>query len=186
MREKDINGSRWTLGAVALAVLTAFALSLLGGPAQAQDPIYNIPTPTPTPTGTPFVNPPPPAPPQPSSGPKLLSPFPVVRTAGSYTAKRTTFTRFTVKAPVGTKAAARCVKGKTKCKLARKLKTAKTVHLRSLERTYRSGTRIRLRLTAPGVIGKYVEILTRRGKRPLRRDLCLRPGRAKPVSCSTG
>ena len=115
-----------------------------------------------------------------------MSPFPIVRTAGSFTAKRTFFTRVTVKAPVGVVVKASCIKKKSKCRLRRKLKTSKTVHLRPLERGYKSGTRIRLRLTAPGVIGKYVEIRTRRGQRPLRRDLCLRPGRIRPVSCGTG
>jgi hypothetical protein len=180
-----MNGTRWALGAAASAVLAALVLSLLGGPAQAQDPIYPFPpTPTATPAGTPFQNTNPPEPPQqPAQGARLMSPFPVVRTAGSYTATRTFFTRFTVKAPVGTRVKSSCIRKKSKCRVSRKLKTGKTVHLRPLERSYKSGTRIRLRLTAPGVIGKYVEIRTRPGKRPIRRDLCLRPGRVKPASC---
>jgi hypothetical protein len=189
VRENEMNGTRWALGAAASAVLTALVLSMLGGPAQAQDPIYGFPTPTPTatPTGTPFQNTNPPSTPeQPAQGPKLIRPFPVVRTAGSFTATRTFFTRVTVKAPVGVVVKASCIKKGSKCRLRRKLNTRKTVHLRPLERGYKSGTRIRLRLTAPGEIGKYVEIRTRPGKRPIRRDLCLRPGRVKPVSCGSG
>ena len=186
------NWMRWALGAMAAALAFAVTISLASGPARAQDPctgdpIYCIPTPTPTrtatPSGTPFQNqnqsPPPPS--QPASGPKPLHPFPVVRTAGSFSGPRTTFTRFTVKAPRGTKVASSCKNAR--CRFSKKLKTAKTVHLHKLERTYKAGARIRLRLTKPTLIGKYVEIRIRRGKRPLRSDGCLRPGRSKPVSC---
>src|SRR4051812_12696172 len=96
----NTNWMRWALGAMAAALAFAVAISLAGGPARAQgaqcngDPIYCIPTPTPTPTGTPFQNQnqnPPPR--QPESGPEALKPFPVVRTAGSFSGSRTTFTR---------------------------------------------------------------------------------------------
>jgi hypothetical protein len=189
----NTNMTRWALGAIAAALTFALVISLSSGPARAQDPcsgdpIYCIPTPTPTPTGTPFSNQGPSSPPQqpnhPSPGPKLLSPFPTVRTAGSFSGSRTTFTRFTVKAPRGTKVAASCKQ--SRCRYAKKLKTAKTVHLRKLERTFKAGTRIRLRLTKPDLIGKFVEIRIRRNKRPLRSDRCLRPGRVKPVSCGAG
>jgi hypothetical protein len=186
-----MNGTRWALGPAALAVGTAVLLSLMGGPAQAQDPppIYDIPTPTPTPeatttptpTGTPFENVSPPAPTPTSSGPKFISPFPVVRTAGSYTAQRTTFTRFTVKGPAGTKVSAKCQRAR--CKLRRTLKSTRTVHIRPLERSYKAGTKIQVRLTVPSLIGKYVSIRIRRGKPPLRLDRCLRPGGTRPVSC---
>jgi hypothetical protein len=185
------NLTRWVLGSMAAALACAIAISLASGPAHAQDPcdggpIYCIPTPTPTPTGTPFKNPdqkPPPENPT-SGGPKRLDPFPVVRTAGVFAGSRTTFTRFTVKAPRGTKVATACKRAK--CRLSRKLRTPKTVHLRKLERTFKAGTRIRVRLTKPSMIGKYVEIRIRRNKRPLRSDRCLNPGTAKPVSCGSG
>jgi hypothetical protein len=187
------NAARWAIGPAALAVVLAAGLSLAGGPARAQDP-YHEPTPVPTatptatpaatatPAGTPFQQPSPPAPPtQPNSGPKFMNPFPVVRTAGTFTSTRTTFTRFTVKTPKGTKLATSCIK--FRCTLSRTLRTTKTIHLRSLERSYKPGTKIRLRLTQPGLIGKYVSITTRRNKRPLRVDSCLRPGQTRPVSC---
>jgi hypothetical protein len=110
-----------------------------------------------------------------------MNPFPVVRTAGTFTRTRTTFTRFTVKTPKGTKLDASCVR--FRCTMRRTLRTAKTIHIRSLERTYKPGTKIRVRLTQAGLIGKYVSITTRRNRRPLRVDACLRPGQAKPVSC---
>ena len=189
------NVTRWAIGPAALAVAVAAGLSLAGGPAQAQDP-YQEPTPVPTPTptataspaatatpaGTPFQNPSPPPPTtQPTSGPKFMSPFPVVRTAGTFTRTRTTFTRFTIKTPKGTRLAASCLKAR--CTFKRTLRTTKTIHLKALERSYKPGTKIRVRLTQPNMIGKYVAITTRRNKRPLRRDLCVRPNRATPVSC---
>ena len=186
--------TRWALAAMAAALALAVIASLASGPARAQDPecqggpIYCLPTPTPTPTGTPFQNKgpssPPQQPPPQSGGAKLLTPFPVVRTAGFFSRSRTTFTRFTVRAPRGTKIATACKKAR--CRFSRKLRTPKTVHLRKLERTFKAGTRIRLRLTKPDVIGKYVEIRIRRGKRPLRADRCLEPGRSEPVSCGAG
>lgn len=178
---------------MAAAVALAVIASLASGPARAQDPecqggpIYCLPTPTPTatPSGTPFQNQGPSSPPQQpppnSGGLKLLSPFPLVHTAGYFSRSRTTFTRFTVKAPRGTKVASACKKAR--CRFSKKLRTAKTVHLRKLERTFKAGTRIRLRLTKGETIGKYVEIRIRRGKRPLRADRCVEPGRARPVSC---
>lgn len=189
------TATRWAIGPAALAVALAAGLSLVGGPAQAQDP-YQEPTPVPTPTptataspsatvtpaGTPFQNPSPPPPTtQPTSGPKFMSPFPVVRTAGTFTATRTTFTRFTVKTPKGTRLETSCVKAR--CTLRRTLRTNSTIHLKALERSYKPNTKIRVRLTQPAFIGKYVVITTRRNKRPQRRDLCVRPGRSAPVSC---
>src|SRR5436190_6787772 len=190
---RNTNAARWAIGPAALAVALAAGLSLAGGPAQAQNP-YQEPTPVPTatptatpaatatPSGTPFQNPSPPPPStQPNSGPRFMSPFPVVRTAGTFTRTRTTFTRFTVKTPKGTRLDASCVK--FRCTLRHTLRTAKTIHVRSLERSFKPGTKIRLRLTQPGLVGKYVSITTRRNLRPLRVDSCLRPGRARPVPC---
>jgi hypothetical protein len=184
--QQNTDGTRWALGAVAAALTFAIAISLAGGPASAQDPgCENDPTYClPTPTGTPFQNTNPPTPQQTDSGPKFMRPFPIVRTAGSFTRTRTTFTRFTVKGAAGVKIAASCVKDK--CRLRRTLKSRRTVHLRPLERTFRAGRKIRLRVTAPRVIGKYVEIRIRRNKRPLRVDRCVRPGSTKPVSCGAG
>jgi hypothetical protein len=195
---QDLGGktswTRWALGAMAAALALAVIASLASGPARAQDPgcqgdpTYCLPTPTPTPSGTPFQNQgpssPPQQPPPQSGGAKLLRPFPTVRTAGFFAGGRTTFTRFTVKAPRGTKIATSCKKAR--CRFSKKLRTKKTVHLRKLERTFKAGTRIRLRLTKADLVGKFVEIRIRRGKRPLRTDRCLNPGKQRPVSCGAG
>src|SRR5690349_16947164 len=168
---KNSSGARWAMAAAVLGVATAMAVSAASGAGAQTPPIYTIPSPTPTatPTGTPFRNtsPPPPVT-QPNTAPKFMNPFPVVRTAGTFTRTRTTFTRFTVKTPKGTKLDARCVR--FGCTMRRTLRTTKTIHIRSLERTYKPGTKIRVRLTQAGLIGKYVSITTRRNRRPLRVD----------------
>ncbi len=110
-----------------------------------------------------------------------MSPFPKVRTAGSYTSTRTTFTRVTVRGPRGAKLDARCT-GK-RCKRTRRTLGSKALRVRAMQRSFPAGTRLSIRISRSGEIGKYVEIRTRKGKAPLRRDRCLRPGSSKPVGC---
>jgi hypothetical protein len=177
----------WALGVAAAAVTAAFAWAMIGGgtaAAQTCPTEYCVPTPTPTPTGTPFQNPQPPAPPKPSSGPKLMSPFPKVRTAGSYTRTKTIFTRVTVRAPKGAKVDAAC-SGK-RCKRTRRTAGSKMMRLSALQASFPAKTTLTIRITGSNAIGKYVEIRTRRGKPPLRRDRCLKPGSASPSGCPTG
>jgi hypothetical protein len=138
-------------------------------------------TPTATPSGTPFQSAQPPAPPQPSSGPRLMSPFPKVRTAGSYTRTRTIFTRITVRAPKGARVDAAC--SAKRCKRTRRAAGSKTLRLTAMQRSFPAHTTLTIRVSGNGTIGKYVEIRTRRGKPPVRRDRCLKPGGGKPVSC---
>jgi hypothetical protein len=205
--------SLWALAAVLLAMTATMLLS--GGrdarAARAQatpTPPYYIPTPTPTATptatatatptatpsttpiivgtptstGTPFVDQTLPAP----KGPGLMRPFPTIRTAGKYTRTRTRFTRIKVVAPRGAKVAGRCTKHEKRCHTDKTIGRRGDVRLRRLERSFPAKTRIRIRVSAPGVIGKYVELRTRRGKPPVRRDRCLKPGGARAIACPAG
>ena len=52
-----------------------------------------------------------------------------------------------------------------------------------LERFLRAGTRVTIRVSEPGAIGKYVRFVIRDGSAPKRRDACLAPGGTEPVSC---
>ena len=174
--------NRRALAAAGLTPALVLAAAALGGSAQAQDPVYEIPTPTPT--GTPFSNPQPSTPQQPQSGPRLMRPFPKVRTAGSYTRRRTRFTRVIVKAPAGARIDARC--SRRRCKpTTRSLTRDGKLRLRRLQRNFKSGTKITIRITGADVIGKHVQIRTRRGEPPRRRDRCLEPGRTRPVVCES-
>ena len=55
--------------------------------------------------------------------------------------------------------------------------------IRALERYLPARTRVTIRVTKAGFIGKYVRITIRDGRAPARRDACLLPGRKRPRSC---
>ena len=56
--------------------------------------------------------------------------------------------------------------------------------LRRFHRYFRAGTVIVVRVTLPGRVGKFTRFTIRRGRPPVRRDLCLPPGAARPTNCS--
>ena len=174
---------KWRAGRSATAAMTAalavaLATVLAAGQAQAQDPVYDIPLPpTPTPTPAPTAMPAP----TPSARPAPMRPWPRVRTAGSYTASRTIFTRVTVTAPRGARIVAGC--SRRRCRTTRRTAGTSAIRLTRLQRSYRPGTTITIRITSPTAIGKHVEIRTLRGEAPRRRDRCLSPGARKPVTC---
>jgi hypothetical protein len=58
------------------------------------------------------------------------------------------------------------------------------VHLKPYERILRAGVKLEISITRSGYVGKYTSIRLRRGKAPLRRDLCLFPGARKARVCS--
>ena len=58
-----------------------------------------------------------------------------------------------------------------------------SVRVRSLERRLHSGAVIEVFVTARGRIGKYTRFTIRSNAAPARVDLCLKPGKAKPIAC---
>jgi hypothetical protein len=60
------------------------------------------------------------------------------------------------------------------------------VRVRALERQLRAGIVLDVTVTRSGFIGKYSRFRIRRGKVPLKRNLCLRPGARKPTRCPRG
>lgn len=54
----------------------------------------------------------------------------------------------------------------------------KALRLTRFQRSYRAGAVIQVYVTKPGSVGRYVRIKVRKGKAPLRTDLCLKSGRA--------
>ncbi len=162
------------------------------------------PTPSPTPTATPTPTPAP-APPSaapavvvspepattvnpptptatPAAGlPTLLDPFPVVRIRGRLTETGARVSLFTVRASRGVRTVARC-RGAS-CPVRRLTRYGARVRLRPLERHLRAGTRLEIRVTTPGRIGKWTRILIRRGAAPRRSDRCLFPGDPSPEPC---
>jgi hypothetical protein len=124
------------------------------------------------------------------SGPRLLSPFPVVRIVGQATRRGTRVRLLRVKAPVGTKVSVRCT-GRS-CPFrkqvlavpasARSL-TAISVRVRRLERLLLPGVRVRVYVTKPGAVGKYTKFRFRARNAPVRTDYCVMPGSWAPAEC---
>jgi PKD repeat protein len=129
-----------------------------------------------------------------SGGPRLMSPFPIVRIAGSILRRGSKLRRLTVSAPPGATVLVRC-NGRG-CPLGRQSRVVKSgtksrspaqiVRLRRFERKLlRSGTVIKILVTRPSTIGKYTRFKIRSKKPPARSDRCLMPGSSKPVDCPT-
>jgi len=146
--------------------------------------------------------PPPPAPPaappaapgEPGAGapagPALMTPFPTVRLAGLIYPGSVRVRVLSVRAPVGARISVRC-RGRS-CPLRstvrrvrpRGSRTTATVSFRQLTaRRLPSGTRLEVRVTMPGRIGKYTSFRLRGGTSPRRSDRCLVPGRWAPAPC---
>ena len=56
--------------------------------------------------------------------------------------------------------------------------TGRALRLTRFQRSYRAGAVIQVYVTKRGSVGRYVRIKVRKGKAPLRTDLCLKSGRA--------
>jgi hypothetical protein len=88
-----------------------------------------------------------------------------------------------LRAPRGATAVVNC-KG-AGCPYRRIKRTVRngSLRIRSLERTLRPGTLIRVAITQGNRIGSYTSFLMRNGRAARRRDRCLYPGSAKPRLC---
>lgn len=124
------------------------------------------------------------------SGPRLLSPFPIVRIAGRVTTRGTRVRILRVKAPLGTKVSVRCAgrscpfqKQVLAVPTSGKTVPAASVRVRRLERLLLAGVRVRVYVTKPGAIGKYTKFRFRAGNPPVRTDSCLMPGTWAPAEC---
>jgi hypothetical protein len=147
------------------------------------------PSPTPTPEATPVPAPAPavPAPvptptPRPAAAPPtLLRPFPVVRIKGVLTGGGARVTLLSVRAPRGSRVTVAC-EGRD-CPVPAFTARGSTVRLRRFERGLRAGTRLEVRVTKRGFIGKSTVIVIRRQAPPKRTDRCLPPGGTRSVRC---
>jgi TusA-related sulfurtransferase len=152
-------------------------------PAPAPTPPPPAPVPTPAPPPPPAFELPPAATPPAVRAPDLLSPFPVVRIKGWITARGARITLFTVSAPRGARIDVTC-RG-TACPVPKLATTAAVGRLRRFERELRAGTRLDVTVTKPGAIGKWTEIVIRRGVAPRRKDGCIDSDSRRHVRCPT-
>jgi PKD repeat protein len=115
----------------------------------------------------------------------LLSPFPVIRIAGRLTRRGAHLRLVSVAAPRGARIAASCRgRGCVRRAVVAKAKGSRKVRrLKDLQRSYRAGARIVIRVTRRGRIGKYTRIEIRKGRKPARVDRCLMPGARRPTKC---
>jgi hypothetical protein len=148
------------------------------------------PSPYPSPSPSPLPSPPSPAPPAPKAGSSvasaaaLLAPFPVVRLRGSLTRTGARIDLFTVRVPANVLVSVRC-RGSS-CpsrRLTRRVSTRRTLRLTRFERRLRAGTRLTVKVTGAGRIGKWTTIVIRRGAAPRRSDLCAYPDAGAPAPC---
>lgn len=110
---------------------------------------------------------------------RYLRPFPVVRVKGALVSGGARVTLWRVRAPRGSRVVVRCKR--FGCPVRRQ--ATDVGRLRMLERFLPAGARIVIRVTKPGLIGKYAEITIRNGKAPKRRDACVLPGSVEPSEC---
>jgi PKD repeat protein len=109
----------------------------------------------------------------------------LIEIKGSLHGRKTRVERLLVKAPRGSKVTVRCF-GRSCPKAGRKASKAvkgRQLRFKQLERMLRPRTRIVVRVTKPGFIGRVTTFRMRARKAPQRTDLCLPPGAKKAGSC---
>jgi hypothetical protein len=110
---------------------------------------------------------------------QYLRPFPVVRIKGTLVRGGARVSLLKVTAPRGVRVGVTC--RKRGCDVRRRL--SGSGRIRALERFLRARTRITIRVSRPGMIGKYVRVVIRDGSAPKRHDACLLPGSTTPAPC---
>src|SRR6185312_5159247 len=118
-----------------------------------------------------------------------MRPFPIVRIATVRVGGRLRVRRLSVEAPSGASIEVLCV-GRA-CPIRSQLrklpagKKAVPVTFTRFQRFFPPGVTLRIRVFAPGLVGKYTSFAIRRGKLPLRSDACVNATEPRPVGCSS-
>jgi PKD repeat protein len=106
-----------------------------------------------------------------------------IQIAGTFTAAGTRITRLLVTAPRGTLITASCSGGSCHLRRLRVHVGRRSVRLRRFERSLHAGTHLSILVSRSGFIGRTALFTIRRGRPPLRRDLCLAPGARRASTC---
>ena len=153
-----------------ILLVVASASVALAMDASAQS--YPLPTPPPDPS-PPIVRP-----------LQLMSPFPVVRIVGRLTRSGARLQLLSVRAAASATIFVRCFRRKCRRRsLTKGRGFGRAVRFRRFERSLAAGTIIEVRVSRGDAIGKFTRFRIRRGRRPARRDLCLRPGETRGTVC---
>jgi PKD domain len=116
---------------------------------------------------------------------RLMSPYPVVRMAGSLTRNGARVRVLSVsRAPVCALVRVSCRgRGCPKKRRASAYTGRRGVRFRRFERRLRAGAVVTVRISKDDLIGKFTQFRIRQGKTPRRRDRCLRPGERAGSPC---
>ena len=114
---------------------------------------------------------------------RLLSPFPIVRLAGTVTPRGTRVRLLSVRAPKGARALVRCRGQGCPVKRAETVVRGAPVRLRAMERVMRPGVVLDVLVRRGDSIGKFTRFRFRRSHRPRRTDGCLWPGTTRMAPC---
>ena len=115
---------------------------------------------------------------------RLLNPFPVVRLRGKVVGGGVFIRTLAVRAPVGATVQVSC-KGRG-CPRRTQTQSSgrrRSLRFRKLRGFLGAGTVIRVYVTQPGTIGKYVRFTVRKTRPPARRDWCVMPGSTSAARC---
>jgi hypothetical protein len=108
---------------------------------------------------------------------------PLVRVVSHPTSTGVHLDLLTVSASKGVKIGVRCRGGGCPYKRASTTSKGKIVTLRKLNRSFRAGAVIDIRVTKAGYLGKFTRIKIRAGQRPSRVERCLNSTQPKPIHC---
>jgi len=140
-----------------------------GGTEPSGVPTVLSPMPTPAPTRRPR--------------PRLMSPFPIIRIAGTVLPRGAKIDVLSVRAPRGSRIQVRCVGSGCPARSVATTSATRLVRFRKFERRLPAGIRLKVSVRQENRIGKYTSFLIRAGAPPKRVDLCLFPTRRSPGRC---
>ena len=112
-----------------------------------------------------------------------MSPFPVIRIAGTVLPHGAEIDVLSVRAPRGSRIQVRCVGSGCPARSVATTSATRLVRFRKFERRLPAGIRLKLFVRQENRIGKYTSFLIRAGAPPKRVDLCLFPTRRSPGRC---
>ena len=114
---------------------------------------------------------------------RFMSPFPIIRIAGTVLPNGSRISVLSVRAPRGSRIQVRCAGRGCPSRLMATTSATRLVRFHRFERMLRAGIRLKLFVRRENRIGKYTSFLIRAGAPPKRVDLCLFPTRRAPARC---